>query len=73
MARRKDEATGGGVPELAGFSPPVRREARIDLRVTPEELEEIKATAEKVGLGVSEYLRQCHKRAVEALRKGATR
>jgi predicted DNA binding CopG/RHH family protein len=58
--------------EALGFTPPVRREARIDLRVTPEELDEIKEVADSLGLTLSEYLRQCHKRAVEALRKGGT-
>jgi len=56
--------------EALGFTRPVRRDARIDLRVTPEELEEIKETADGLGLTISEYLRQCHKRAVEALGKG---
>ncbi len=70
MAKRKQAEAGRGLPELAGFTRPVRRQARIDFRVTPEELEEIKTAAESVGLGISEYLRQCHKRAVEALRKG---
>ena len=70
MAKRKQEDTGRVVPELAGFTLPVRREARIDLRVTPEELEEMKATADRLGLKLSEYLRQCHKMAVEWLRKG---
>ena len=56
--------------EAFGFAPPVRRNARIDLRVTPEELAEIQETADSLGLTISEYLRQCHKRAVEAIGKG---
>ena len=56
--------------EAFGFTKPERREARIDLRVTPEELGEMKATAKSLGLTMSEYIRQCHRIAIEALRKG---
>ena len=71
MAKRGEGAK-RDLAQVAGFTRPVRREARIDLRVTPEDLEEMKQVAESLGLTMSEYLRQCHKRAVEALRKGGS-
>ena len=59
MAKREspDKKPRGGP---AGFRKPVRRDARIDLRVTPAELDEMKAAADGLGLTLSEYLRQCH-------------
>jgi len=68
MAKRKapKEKSRG---EPAGFRQPVRRDARIDLRVTPAELAEMKAAAERLGLTVSEYLRQCHRVARQLVDK----
>lgn len=44
------------------------KEARIELRVTQAEKEEIRLTAEKLDLSLTEYLLLLHRHAVNRLR-----
>jgi len=43
------------------------KDARLEIRITKAELTEIKATADKLGLTVTEYLLQLHRHAVKKL------
>ena len=74
MAQRRTEPA-RAVPKVdAGKVTPAPgpKASYIQLRVTPAERDEMHATAQRLGLGVSEYLRQLHRQAVESLeRKGA--
>lgn len=64
------EASGPKVDARKVRASPGRRSAAILFRVSPSEQREMAEMAERLGVTVSDYLRQLHRQAVESLKGG---